>query len=127
MRHDLSESLSGRRVLVVEDEFLVSLLLEDQLTQLGCEVVRTAASLAEGLSAAANDEIDLAVLDVNLNGERSFPIAAALRERDTPFIFATGFGRAGIEPTFADAPVLQKPYSEHQLRRALIEALDGQG
>ena len=112
------------RVLVVEDEFVVALLLEDQLEHLGCEIGRTVATLAEAMYAAAGESFDIAVLDVNLNGERSFPVAAALKARGTPFLFATGFGAAGIDPAFASAPVLQKPYTETQLRRALVAALN---
>ena len=115
--------LRGCRVLVVEDEFLVSLLIEDQLERLGCQVGRTAATLAEAMAAVATERFDIAVLDVNLNGERSFPVAGELKARGTPFLFATGFGAAGIDPAFADAPVLQKPYTEAQLQGALIGAL----
>ena len=116
-------ALRGCRVLVVEDEFLVALLLEDQLERLGCRIEATAASLQEAMAAAAVDGFDVAVLDVNLNGEKSFPVAAALKARGTPFLFATGFGVAGIDPAFAGAPVLQKPYTEVQLRAALLAAL----
>ena len=116
-------TLSGCRVLVVEDEFLVALLLEDQLERLGCTIGPTASTLAEAMDAAAAESFDVAVLDVNLNGEQSFPVAAALKARGTPFLFATGFGAAGIDPQFADAPVLQKPYTEVQLRSALVTAL----
>jgi CheY-like chemotaxis protein len=115
--------LRGCRVLVVEDEFLVALLLEDQLERLGCRIEETAASLAEAMEAVAGGSFDLAVLDVNLNNEKSFAVAAALEARGTPFLFATGFGAAGIDPAFAQAPVLQKPYTEVQLRAALLAAL----
>lgn len=115
--------LCGCRVFVVEDEFLVALLLEGQLERLGCTVALTAATLAEAMDAATAESFDVAVLDVNLSGEESFPVAAALKARGTPFLFATGFGAAGIDPAFADAPVLQKPYTEAQLRGALVAAL----
>lgn len=115
--------LRGRRILVVEDEFLVALLLEDQLERLGCQIGRTAATLAQAMDAVAAERFDAAVLDVNLSGELSFPVAAALKARGTPFLFATGFGAAGIDPAFAGAPVLQKPYTEAQLRNALVTAL----
>lgn len=116
-------ALRGRRVLVVEDEFLVALLLEDQLERLGCRIGPTAATLAEAMDAVAAESFDIAVLDVNLSGEKSFPVAAVLKARGTPFLFATGFGEAGIDPAFADAPVLQKPYTEVQLGCALLAAL----
>lgn len=119
---DLAE-VRGRRVLVVEDEFLVALLLEDQLERLGCRIGPTAATLAQAMDAVTAETFDIAVLDVNLSGEKSFPVAAALQSRGTPFLFATGFGEAGIDPAFAGAPVLQKPYTEAQLRDALVAAL----
>jgi CheY-like chemotaxis protein len=124
MLDDNLTELHECRVLVVEDEFVVALLLEDQLEHLGCRIGRTVATLAEAMDVAAGQSFDLAVLDVNLNGELSFPVAAALKARGTPFLFATGFGAAGIDPAFADVPVLQKPYTEAQLRRALVAALN---
>jgi len=120
-------ALRGCRVLVVEDEFLVALLLEDQLERLGCRIGPTAATLAAAMHAVTAEGFDIAVLDVNLSGENSFPVAAALKARGTPFLFATGFGAAGVDPAFAGAPVLQKPYTEAQLGCALLAALSASG
>src|SRR6202007_388047 len=89
-------SLQGVRVLVVEDEMMVSMLIEDMLTDLGCTVVGPASRLDEALELAGRAEIDCAVLDVNLGGQPIFPLADLLREKGAPFAFATGFGHAGL-------------------------------
>lgn len=108
-------SLKGRRVLLVEDECLVSLLVEDILATAGCEV-DLAMRPVEALELAAQGSFDFAILDVNLGGgESSFPIARILRSRQIPFIFATGYTREGIHPDFREIPTLQKPYLPEQL------------
>ncbi|TDX79711.1 response regulator receiver domain-containing protein [Neorhizobium sp. R1-B] len=114
---------SGIKVLVVEDEGFVALLIEDMLSDLGCEIVASVAELQEACAVAAAEEIDLAVLDVNLGGERSFPVAEVLRERGVPFIFSTGYGTAGLPPEFIKWPVLAKPFSAKALEATLAVAL----
>lgn len=117
--------LQGLRMLVVEDEAMVAMLVEDLLGDLGCVVVNIAASVEQGLRAVAaiNAPIDAAILDVNLGGEKVFPVADALTRRGIPFIFATGYGRAGIEPRFEHRPVLAKPFHRDALERTLSAAL----
>lgn len=117
--------LAGRKVLVVEDEALVSMLLEDMLEDLGCKIVGPAMRMREAL-ALAHDEgeaIDLAILDVNLAGERSFPVAEALMARGVAFVLATGYDDSSIDERWRDRPVLRKPFLPQQLERALREAL----
>lgn len=111
--------LAGLRVLVVEDEMMVSMLIEDMLGDLGCHVVGPAARLEEALSLAENAELDCAVLDVNLGGQSTFPVADLLREKGAPFAFATGYGDAGLREVDRASPVLQKPFREVDLRRVL--------
>lgn len=111
------------KVLVVEDEGFVALLIEDMLSDLGCEIVASVAELQKACAVAAAEEIDLAVLDVNLGGERSFPVAEVLRERGVPFIFSTGYGTAGLPPEFIGCPVLAKPFSAKGLEDALAVVL----
>ena len=82
--------LAGRRVLVIEDEALIAMLLEDQLAELGCEIAGVAARFDDALEKATALAFDVAILDVNLSGKESFPIAEALRARGMPFVFATG-------------------------------------
>lgn len=98
---------------------MIALLLEGYLRELGVSEVVSAGSLDEGLKAASVEEVDFAVLDVNLNGEMSFPVADTLAERGIPFVFSTGYGRQGIEERFANCPVLTKPYSVAALRRVV--------
>jgi CheY-like chemotaxis protein len=105
---------------VLEDESLVAILLEDLLTDLGCEVVGPAASIREALRLADLGGIDFALLDVNLGGEaRSFEVAERLRAAGTPFAFVTGYGRDGVRADLRDAPVLTKPVDATALARAL--------
>lgn len=111
--------LAGLRVLVVEDEMMVSMLIEDMLTDMGCQVVGPASRLDEALSLAETAEMDCAVLDVNLGGQPIFPLADALRARGVCFAFATGYGDAGVRDVDKGAPVLQKPFRESDLARIL--------
>lgn len=113
--------LTGLRVLVVEDEMMVSMLIEDMLDDLGCTVIGPAARLDEALALARDSQIDCAVLDVNLGGQPIFPLADYLREKGAPFAFATGYGDAGLREVDRGSPVLQKPFRETDLARVLGE------
>ena len=110
------------RILIVEDEMLLAMNIEDMLLDLGHEVAGIASRLEPALALAREGAFDVAMLDVNLAGERSFPVAELLAARGIPFLFATGYGRAGIEETYRDRPVLQKPFRADELLAA-IEAL----
>lgn len=114
--------LEGRRVLLVEDESLVAMLAEDMLLDFGCEVV-VAMRLDKALEHVRTGQFDLAVLDVNLGDARSYPIADLLFERCTPFLFATGYGRQGLEEAYREVPVLQKPYQAAPLAHLLTHVL----
>jgi CheY-like chemotaxis protein len=114
--------LNGLRILVVEDEAAISLLLEDMLLDFGCEVVGPAARLSAALDAVSREQVDLAILDVNVAGEPIYPVAEALAKREIPFVFSTGYGSAGIRDTFRDRPVLQKPFAQHDLKQKLLLA-----
>jgi CheY-like chemotaxis protein len=114
-------SLTNLKVLVVEDEALVSMLVEDMLGDLGCVVVGPAAEIEEALKLANDAEIDAALLDVNLGGRPIFPVADALKARGVPFAFASGYGEAGLSEGHRGALVLQKPFREADLRRVLEE------
>lgn len=108
-----------RRVLVVEDEVIVRMLVEDMLKDLGYEVAAVSGRLAQAVDFARTTDIDLAVLDLNLNGHMSYPVADALRVRGVPFIFATGYGAKMLTPPYAATPTLQKPFHIDELRRVL--------
>jgi CheY-like chemotaxis protein len=114
-------NLAGLRVLVVEDEMMVSMLIEDMLSDLGCTVIGPAARLDEAMELAARGGIDCAVLDVNLGGQPIFPLADYLRQQGAPFAFATGYGDAGLREVDRGSPVLQKPFREGDLARVLGE------
>jgi DNA-binding response OmpR family regulator len=116
-------ALQGRRVLVVEDESLVAMLVEDMLLDLGAEV-EVAMRMAEGLRLAREGEFGLAVLDVNLGGgQRSDAIADALSERGIPFLFATGYGERGLAERHRGTTTIQKPYHVRELDRAIAQVL----
>lgn len=112
-------SFEGKRILVVEDEPLVAMLVEEMLLDLGCEVVGPAYSIEHGTSLAEAGDLDAAVLDVNLNGELSHGIAKILRARGVPFAFATGYGSPPPMAEDTGAPILQKPYPADKLEAVL--------
>jgi len=117
--------LKGQRVLVVEDEALIAMLTCDYLEELGCSIIGPFATAEKALTALEVDHVDLAVLDVNLgNGRTSFPVARALSERSTPFMFATGYGSSGVRDEFPDVPVLAKPFTDAQLAKELAALLE---
>lgn len=117
------DKLADKRVLIVEDEMLVALLIEDFILQLGCEIVGMAMRLEQALELASTVEADIAILDINLAGKPSFPVAAALRKRGIPFVFASGYGAAGLQGSDIVAPVLQKPFDVSDLRQILSAAI----
>jgi CheY-like chemotaxis protein len=121
----VQEGQGRRRVLVVEDEMMVAMLVEDMLTDLGHQVVGPAMRLEQALPLAREAEIDFAVLDINLGGEQSFPIADVLRERGIPFIFATGYGSKGLNEAYRGSPTLKKRFELRNLEQACARAATG--
>jgi CheY-like chemotaxis protein len=119
------DPLTGLRLLVVEDEALVAMALEDMLGDFGCVVVDVAGTVARGMALAEALSLDGAILDINLCGEKVFPVAERLAERGVPFVFCTGYGVAGVPPVFAKAPTLAKPYDQRQLHDLLVTGLAG--
>ncbi|MCC6890723.1 MAG: response regulator [Hyphomicrobiales bacterium] len=111
------------RVLVVEDDALIRLLIEDMLADLGFTIAAHAGRVTDALAALGSTAFDLAILDINLNGESSAPVAEALAERGTPFVFATGYGEHGLPDRFRNRPLIKKPFQIEGLRRALTAAL----
>ena len=116
--------LSAIRVLVVEDEAAVAMMIEDMLEELGCIVVASVGQVARACEAAATAKIDLALLDVNLNGQLVFPVAGILRDRQIPFVFSTGYGARGVPAEFSDYGVLGKPFSQVELRQSIVSAME---
>ncbi len=111
---------AGLRVLIVEDMWIVAEDLAMELTDLGCRVAGPAGRVEHGLALAAAEQLDGAILDINLGTENSFPIARALQERGVPFAFLTGYDLPeAFPPELSDAPRLQKPVSLNELATAL--------
>ena len=113
------------RILVVEDEMTVAMLIEDMVYELSFEIAGVVPRLEDAMRLADSEDFDVAMLDVHLNGKTVFPFAAELEARDIPFLFATAYGARGIPEEFRGHLVLQKPFGPVELRRALMD-LSGQ-
>ena len=116
----MGRSAELRRALVVEDEIMVAMYVEDLLTELGFEVAGLATGLEQALPLAREGAFDFAVLDINLGGRLSFPVADVLRARGIPFLFASGYGSKGVNDNYKDAVRIQKPFR----RRDLVQAIE---
>ena len=114
----------AKRILVVEDELMIRMLLEDMLGELGYTVAAEAGRIEEALEAAKSADFDVAILDVNLNGQPISPVADALVARGMPFVFATGYGERGLPEPYRDRPTLKKPFQMEGLKQMLQSALD---
>lgn len=115
---------AGRcRVMIVEDEGMVAMLLEDMLSDLGHEVVAVAGRIDRARQLISEVDADVVILDVNLNGEQTYSLASTLRSQGAPFIFATGYGSAGLKEGWRSTPVLQKPFRAQDLERAIRQAV----
>lgn len=116
-----------RRILIVEDEALVAMLVEDALEEAGFGVIGPVRSVAQALEALETEQPDAAVLDLNLAGENSVAVADALVARGIPFVVATGYGAAGLPATHRDALVLPKPYDPADLTAILARLCERRG
>jgi CheY-like chemotaxis protein len=112
-----------RRILIVEDESMIAMMVEGFLEESGWEVAGWAGGTERALAMARDAEIDAALLDVNLNGQDTFAVADILSERRIPFIFATGYGADGVAKRFRGVPTLTKPFQRNELDRALEAAM----
>lgn len=120
---DLHVALAGRRVLVVEDEPFIAMTLEDMLTDFGCLVAGSVSQISDALALIARGEMDAAVLDVNLGNQKIDPVADELARRGFPFVFTTGYGRAGVPAPHNKRGVVQKPFRAQELANALAQEL----
>jgi len=116
------KSPAGKRVLVVEDELMIRMLLQDILVDLGHTLAGEAGRIEEALTLARKGEFDVAILDVNLNGRPISPVVEILIERGLPFVFATGYGQCGVPEPYRHTPILQKPFQADALARAIEAA-----
>jgi DNA-binding NtrC family response regulator len=115
-------SLKSRSILIVEDEMVLAMMLEDYLIEIGARVVGPATTVKRAMELIEMEAIDVAMLDVNLRGERSEQVGQALKERGIPYVYATGYGTADDVKHF-DAPTVRKPYRLLEIESALVNAL----
>ncbi len=120
----MTSPLAGTRVLLVEDETLVAMLLEETLEELGCEVIGPVSRLDAARTVIQEERLDCALLDVNLRGQTVYPVAELLAERSVPFGFVTGYGPKDIAAKFGRHPVLRKPFQVRELA-AVLTSLTG--
>jgi CheY-like chemotaxis protein len=111
------------RVLVVEDEYLIRMLLEDMLADLGYAVAHAVGTIAEASQIAAAGAFDVAILDVNVDGEEIYPVADILAKRGLPFVFVTGYAEGSLPAKYRSRPALQKPFQSEQLSSTLAGLL----
>ena len=113
-------SLAGKRILLVEDEVLVAMMIEEILLEFGCEVVGPVSRIDAARAAIEDDGFDCALLDINLRGQPVYPVAELLAEHGVPFGFITGYGAAGVPAKFGTHPVLQKPFDSQDVAAMLV-------
>ncbi len=109
----------GKRVFVVEDELMIRLLLQDMLADLGHTLAGEAGRIEDAVALAKEGDFDVAILDVNLNGQPISPVVEVLIARGVPFLFATGYGQRGVPERYRGTPTLQKPFQSDALAAAL--------
>jgi two-component SAPR family response regulator len=117
------KSKSGIQILVVEDEPIIGMLIEDMLIEIGCKNIEAVVSIDSALKFLADARPDFAILDVNLNGAQSYPVAALLKSRKIPFVFVSGYDAAALDAAYADVQILQKPFRIGDLDSAIDAAL----
>jgi CheY-like chemotaxis protein len=118
-----NSSAAAPSVLVVEDEYLIRMLLEDMLDELGYGVIAAVGTISEARQVATSGEFNAAILDVNLDGQEIYPVADILTKRGLPFVFVTGYGERSLPEPYRGRPALQKPFQAEQLKRTLAELL----
>ena len=111
------------RILLVEDEAMIAMLIEDMVADIGGELVATATRLDNALAQASEREIDFAILDLNLGGMLTYPVADLLKQRGIPFVFATGYGAGGLAKGYENETALEKPFTTSTLERVMKQAM----
>ena len=113
------DQLAGRRILVVEDEILIAMMIEQALAKFGCEILGPISKLDNALQSAREETFDAAILDVNIRGGRVYPVAQVLRTRGIPFLLASGYGDWALPEAFRDQPRLTKPFGSDDVLNAV--------
>lgn len=125
MMTSVGNDLKGCRVLIVEDDVRISMLMQESLVEMGCEVAGTAMLFDDAFDMAASQPFDVALLDISLNGELSYPVAEAMLHRNQKFVFVTGHVMETLPAPFQGTPVLHKPFGLRDLQNVLRMALSG--
>ena len=112
-------------VLLVEDEVMIRMMVADMLEELGHTVAGEAGEISQAIQLVQSIEFDLAIVDVNLNGQMITPVADVIKENRRPFIFATGYGAVGVPDGYRDQPTLQTPFTIEKLAEMIDEVLKG--
>jgi len=120
-----NHNLCGQHVLIVEDEYFLAQDLAEYFHDLGVEVMGPVASVNEALKLLEATEVQAAILDINLRGERVYPVADALRQRHLPFVFASGYGSEAEPTAYAEVPRCVKPVDFALLAKTLADQIDG--
>jgi CheY-like chemotaxis protein len=115
----MAQPPQSQRILIVEDELLIAMLLESMVGDIGYQVVATVGREKDAVDTIHGGAVDLAILDVNLGGGRSYGIANALVDRNIPFVFLTGYGEGALEEPYRGRPILRKPFRKDELEQAL--------
>ena len=122
----MDKLLSGRSILVIEDEMLILMMIEDMLSDLGCKSISVASKIGQAITLIDGQVFDAAMVDLNLSGIESYPIADALIARDVPYFFSTGSSVTNIKDGYRDRDVLKKPFTFDQLSNMLSRSLHHQ-
>jgi CheY-like chemotaxis protein len=122
----MTSELRAKRVFVVEDELLISMVIEEILADVGCQIIGPFTNLPDALAAARKGGFDLALLDVNLRGEKVYPVAEILAEQGVPFMLLTGYGKDAIPSGHPEWRACPKPFTAAELTRALSGMLCSQ-
>jgi CheY-like chemotaxis protein len=122
----MDKLLSGRSILIIEDEMLILMMIEDMLADLGCESIAVASKIGQAMTLIDGQDFDTAMLDMNLNGIESYPIADALTARGVPYFFSTGNSPTNVKDGYRDQDVLKKPFTFDQLSNMLSRSLHRQ-
>jgi CheY-like chemotaxis protein len=118
-----STKTTAARVFLVEDEYLIRMLLEDMLADLGYEIAAAVGTIAEASDIATNGQIDVAILDINVDGKEIYPVADILAKRGVPFVFVSGYGEGSLIERYRGRPALQKPFQVDQIKTTLATLL----
>ena len=119
----MPESTASPRVFIVEDEYLIRMLLEDMLADLGFEIAAAVGGIAEASDLASNGKFDVAILDVNVDGSEIYPVADILAKRGVPFVFVSGYDEGSLTERYRGRPSLQKPFQAEQIQAALAKLI----